>query len=110
MAKPIKIIEVRSELGAGTRGASLGIDAIRKAALSQNNKLLDKFLKREVKVQNEVLRTEIKFVHAKYIDRISDVLENVSEAVAEEIKEKVLEDSFEAPKPKPQFTGRKLRL
>ncbi|MBS1690510.1 MAG: arginase, partial [Bacteroidetes bacterium] len=29
----IKIIEVRSEIGAGTRGASLGIDAIKIAAL-----------------------------------------------------------------------------
>jgi arginase len=29
----IKIIEVRSEIGAGTRGASLGVDAIKVAAL-----------------------------------------------------------------------------
>jgi len=31
--KNIKIIEVKSEIGAGTRGASLGIDAIKIAAL-----------------------------------------------------------------------------
>ena len=31
--KNIKLIEVPSEIGAGTRGASLGIDAIKIAAL-----------------------------------------------------------------------------
>ena len=30
--KSIKIIEVKSELGAGTRGASMGIEAIKIAA------------------------------------------------------------------------------
>ena len=33
----IKIIEVRSEIGAGTRGASLGIDAIRLADSDDEN-------------------------------------------------------------------------
>ncbi|MFZ7118936.1 MAG: arginase, partial [Bacteroidota bacterium] len=33
MASKIKFIEVKSEIGAGTRGASLGVDAIKIAAL-----------------------------------------------------------------------------
>lgn len=33
MIKPIKIIEVKSEIGAGTRGSSMGVDAIKIAAL-----------------------------------------------------------------------------
>ena len=33
MIKPIKLIEVKSEIGAGTRGASMGVDAIKIAAL-----------------------------------------------------------------------------
>ena len=31
--KQIRLIEVKSEIGAGTRGASLGIDAIKIAAM-----------------------------------------------------------------------------
>ncbi|MEM9280021.1 MAG: arginase, partial [Pseudomonadota bacterium] len=32
--KQLLVLEVRSEIGAGTRGASLGIDAIKMAALN----------------------------------------------------------------------------
>ena len=33
----IQLIENKSEIGAGTRGASLGIDALRIAGLNRNN-------------------------------------------------------------------------
>ena len=39
--KNIKIIEVPSEIGAGTRGASLGIEAIKIAALDFGADALD---------------------------------------------------------------------
>ena len=32
-SKSVKLVEVKSEVGAGTRGASLGVDAIKIAAL-----------------------------------------------------------------------------
>ena len=35
--KRIKLLEVRSELGAGTRGASMGIDALRVACLNKGS-------------------------------------------------------------------------
>ena len=41
MIKPIKIVEVKSEIGAGTRGASMGIDAIKIAALDFGSFSLD---------------------------------------------------------------------
>ena len=42
MHKKIKLIEVKSELGAGTRGASLGPDAIKVAALDYGSNLFYK--------------------------------------------------------------------
>ena len=35
--KRIKLLEVRSELGAGTRGAGMGIDALRVACLNKGS-------------------------------------------------------------------------
>ena len=37
MSKEILIIKNRSDIGAGTRGSDLGIDAIEIAAINQNN-------------------------------------------------------------------------
>ena len=37
--KKIKFIEVKSEIGAGSRGASLGVDAIKIAALDYGSSL-----------------------------------------------------------------------
>jgi arginase len=53
--KNIKIIEVPSEIGAGTRGASLGIDAIKIAALDLMNNLFDHFPCEKIKVENNLL-------------------------------------------------------
>ena len=41
-AKSVKLIEVKSEVGAGTRGASLGVDAIKIAALGLPQYLLSR--------------------------------------------------------------------
>ena len=41
--KPVKIIEIKSELGAGTRGASLGVDAIKIAALDFRSDYFKRF-------------------------------------------------------------------
>ena len=43
MIKPIKLIEVKSEIGAGTRGASMGVDAIKIAALDFGSNFFKKF-------------------------------------------------------------------
>ena len=48
--KEIKIIEVKSEIGAGTRGASLGVGAIRIASLDAKSDFFK--LHEEVEVEN----------------------------------------------------------
>ena len=49
--KNLKVIEVKSELGAGTRGASLGVDAIKIAALDFGSRFFKQY--QSIKVPNE---------------------------------------------------------
>jgi arginase len=51
MTKTLKIIEVKSEIGAGTRGASLGVDTIKIAALDFGSRFFKKH--KSVEVPNE---------------------------------------------------------
>lgn len=53
--RKIKFIEVKSEIGAGTRGASLGVDAIKIAALDYGSNMFMKFDSVEVKNENHLL-------------------------------------------------------
>ena len=41
--KKIKLLEIRSEIAAGTRGASLGIDALRIASLNKGSSYFGKY-------------------------------------------------------------------
>jgi arginase len=80
--KEIELIEVRSELGAGTRGASLGIDAIKIAALNQSSLYFkDKKIK-NVQVENHVLLDSMVHKYSKRIDSILKVYNRVCEAVS----------------------------
>jgi arginase len=53
--KKIKFIEVKSEIGAGTRGASLGVDAIKIAALDYGSNIFSKYETVEIKTENHLL-------------------------------------------------------
>jgi len=66
--KEIKIIEVKSEIGAGTRGASLGVEAMKIASLDLKSDLFRKFDSIEVENVNELLFDGAEHAHAKFID------------------------------------------
>jgi arginase len=85
----IKLVQVKSELGAGTRGASLGIDALKTACLDKGSDYFARFDSVEVKVENDSLFKKNLFPHAKYIDAVYKVLWRVSSAVRE-----VLDDDY----------------
>ena len=53
--KKLKFIEVKSEIGAGTRGASMGVDAIKIAALDYGSNLFRKIESEEIPVENQML-------------------------------------------------------
>lgn len=84
--KNIKIIEVPSEIGAGTRGASLGIEAIKIAALDFMSNFFVHFPSDKIPVENKLLYEPIESPYAKRIKGIVAVYEKVSKAVADSMK------------------------
>jgi arginase len=75
--RKIKLVEVRSEIAAGTRGASLGIDALKIASLDKKSNFFTKFDPINVPDANNYLWKGNKFPYAKYIDGVYQVLKNV---------------------------------
>ena len=63
----IKIVKNRSDIGAGTRGSDLGIDAIEIAAINANNDYFIKFPSTEVATHNETVYNKVKTTFAKRI-------------------------------------------
>lgn len=88
MIKPIKLIEVKSEIGAGTRGASMGVDAIKIAALDFGSNFFKKFKTVEVQNENHLLLEPVVNDYAK---RIKGVF-TLNERLANEIKKTLLKD------------------
>ena len=84
--KNIKLIEVPSEIGAGTRGASLGIDAIKIAALDFMSNFFVHFPSEKIETENRLLFEPIASPYAKRINGVLTMYEKVSKAVADSIK------------------------
>ncbi len=88
--KQIKIIEVKSEIGAGTRGASLGVEAMKIASLDLKSDLFRKYDSIEVENVNELLFDGAEHAHAKFIDGAL-IME---ERVCLEVYEQLFDDFF----------------
>ena len=84
--KNIKLIEVPSEIGAGTRGASLGIDAIKIAALDFMSNFFVHFPSEKIEVENKLLFEPIQSPYAKRIQGVQTMYDRVSKAVSETMK------------------------
>ena len=84
--KNIKLIEVSSEIGAGTRGASLGIDAIKIAALDFMSNFFVHFPSEKLENENKLLYEPINSPYAKRIHGVLTMHERISKAVADSIK------------------------
>lgn len=84
--KNIKLIEVPSELGAGTRGASLGVEAIKIAALDFMSNFFIHFPSERVKTENQLLFEPIYSPYAKRLHGVLNMTEKISNAVKEAIK------------------------
>lgn len=88
MIKPIKLIEVKSEIGAGTRGASMGVDAIKIAALDFGSNFFKKFKAVEVQNENHLLLEPVVNDYAKRIKGIF----TLNDRLANEIKKTLLKE------------------
>lgn len=84
--KNVKFIEVKSEIGAGTRGASMGIDAIKIAALDYGSNMFKQIESIEVKTENQLLFEPTKTTYAKRISGILSIYERLSNTVCQALK------------------------
>jgi arginase len=84
--KNIKLIEVPSEIGAGTRGASLGIDAIKIAALDFMSNFFIHFPSEKIPVENKLLYEPIESPYAKRIKGIVTLYERLNKSVSDALK------------------------
>lgn len=84
--RELKIIEVKSELGAGTRGASLGVDAIKIAALDFGSRYFKKYKSVEIPNENHLLLESAGNQYAKRISGVLTMIERVTEEVSKTLK------------------------
>jgi arginase len=81
MIKPIKIVEVKSEIGAGTRGASMGVDAIKIAALDFGSPYFKKYKTVEIPNENNSLLEPVVNDYAKRIKGIYNLNDRLSKEI-----------------------------
>jgi arginase len=84
--KKIRFIEVKSEIGAGTRGASLGVDAIKIAALDYGSNIFSKYETVEVKTENHMLFEPQGSAYAKRIKGLITMYERIGAEVSKTLK------------------------
>jgi arginase len=84
--KRLKFIEVKSEIGAGTRGASMGIDAIKIAALDLGSNLFNQYPSVEVPNENHMLYDYVGTSYGKRLKGILTMYERIAKTVSETIK------------------------
>ncbi len=87
MTKEIKFIINRSEITAGTRGASLGPDAIFAAARAKNSTFFSNYDVTELPNSNYLLDLPTEHRYAKRIDGLIGVFQQIADEVSSELKE-----------------------
>ncbi|TPN81285.1 arginase [Aquimarina algicola] len=84
--KEIIVIKNRSDLGAGTRGSDLGIDAIEIAAINQDNDFFNLYEYEDIKTENEKIYNKVDNLFAKRIENIYNVCSRLSDSVTKNLK------------------------
>jgi arginase len=84
--KTVKFIEVKSEIGAGTRGASMGIDAIKIAALDYGSNMFKQIESIEIKTENQLLFEPSKTVYAKRVSGVLAIYERIAAQISQTLK------------------------
>ena len=84
--KQVKLIEVKSEIGAGTRGASMGVDAVKIAALDFGSDFFKKNKSVKIPVENLLLLEPIKNEYAKRIKGVYSVADKLAREVQKAVE------------------------
>jgi arginase len=80
--KNIRLIKNRSDIGAGTRGADLGIDAMEIAAINCENDFFNKTPYTDIKTDNESIYNKVNTSSARRIRFVEEHCQRVSQAVS----------------------------
>ena len=78
----LHIVYNRSELGAGTRGASIGIDALLLEAIREGNPFFSSKPSMSINDQNHILSEPIKHKWAKHIKGLVEIYDEVCSTIA----------------------------
>ncbi|GFD80280.1 arginase [Tenacibaculum sp. KUL118] len=87
MMKEIKIIKNRSDIGAGTRGSDMGVDAIEIAAINKKSNYFDSFYFEDVITENESIYNKVNNSFAKRIDSVFNQCKRLSNHVKVNLQE-----------------------
>lgn len=85
MQKAIKIIKNRSDIGAGTRGSDMGIDAIEIAAINKNSDYFNLYEFEDVKTHNESIYDKYRSSVAKRIEHVVEQCTRINNSVKRSI-------------------------
>lgn len=85
--RQIRLIEIRSEVGAGTRGASLGVDAVKIAALDFRSNFFKIHRSLNIPDDNSSLYGMIESRYAKRIRSVLKMFERVGAAIRDSLKD-----------------------
>lgn len=85
--RQIRLIEVKSEVGAGTRGASLGVDAVKIAALDYRSNFFKSHRSINIPDDNAALYGMIESRYAKRLRSVLKMYERIGAAVRDSLKD-----------------------
>lgn len=81
MDRVVKLIKNRSDIGGGTRGADLGVDALEVAAINRGSEYFNQFTFEDVKTHNESIYDKNRNTFAKRIEFVLEQCTRVSYAI-----------------------------
>lgn len=84
--KQIKLIKNRSDIGAGTRGSDMGIDAIEIAAIVQDNYYFNDYPFSDVETDNESVYDKVMTSFAKRIKNVSNHCERLTITIRQHLE------------------------
>lgn len=85
--KSVKIIKNRSDIGAGTRGSDLGVDAIEIAAINKEDDYFNRYEYVDLEPENDAVYDKQNTIFAKRIEKVLTVCERLSNTVKETLEE-----------------------
>lgn len=82
MPKKLEFISVMSELGAGTRGSSLGFQALQIASLKYDHEFFPKYSIKQVETDNDLVFKKKTLKFGKRLDGIAKMYRNIQDEIA----------------------------